>query len=537
MRIAEIKIRNFRKLKEVTIQLQDDKTVFIGANNSGKTSAMVAMRYFLKQDDHSKFSIYDFTLSNHARIKEIGNKLEAESQKMPEGTSSTESEEFQLLWKNISPSLDLWFDVNDDDIHYVYHILPTLDWAGGNLGIRLQFELSDPAVFYGEYKEAHERIKEIKAKIKNNRDIMETNLFPKDIFDFLKEKLNNYFTVKFYTLDPSKKDDCQLTETLGEPMDSNPLSGLIRVDEINAQRGLNDEIAGTSFSNEHRLSKQLTDYYDKHLDPSKVPTEHDLDALVAIYEAQKIFHDGMTQRFQPALNELGELGYPGFYNPNITINPDIKATDGLDHNSALQYELDNCKGSFLPETYNGLGYQNLIFIAFELISFRDSWLKFGKQRVEQPSKKSIEYPPIHLVLVEEPEAHLHPQAQQVFIKQAYKILTCREESKTGKLKTQLVITTHSSHITHECDFAHLRYFKRVPPKDKQVQGTEVVNLSNVFGSDNDTKKFVSRYIKLTHCDLFFADTAILVEGDAERILLPSFISRFAHVNQSYVRLL
>lgn len=537
MRIAEIKIRNFRKLKEVTIQLQDDKTVFIGANNSGKTSAMVAMRYFLKQDDHSKFSIYDFTLSNHARIKEIGNKLEAESQKMPEGTSLKETEEFQLLWKSISPSLDLWFDVNDDDIHYVYHILPTLDWAGGNLGIRLQFELSDPAVFYGEYKEARERIKEIKAKAKNNRDILETNLFPKDIFDFLKEKLNNYFTVKFYMLDPSKKDEVQLTETLGEPMDSNPLSGLIQVDEINAQRGLNDEIAGTSFINERRLSKQLTDYYDQHLDPAKVPTEHDLDALAAIYEAQKIFHDSMTQRFQPALNELGELGYPGFYNPNITINPDIKATDGLDHNSALQYELDNCKGSFLPETYNGLGYQNLIFIAFELISFRDSWLKFGKQRVEQPSKKSIEYPPIHLVLVEEPEAHLHPQAQQVFIKQAYRILTCREEAKTGKLKTQLVITTHSSHITHECDFAHLRYFKRVPPKDKQVQGTEVVNLSNVFGSDNDTKKFVSRYIKLTHCDLFFADTAILIEGDAERILLPSFISRFAYINQSYVSIL
>jgi len=248
----------------------------------------------------------------------------------------------------------------------------------------------------------------------------------------------------------------------------------------------------------------------------------------------------MTQGFKPALDELGVLGYPGFYNPNIKINPQLKPTDGLDHNSALQYELDGCNDSFLPETYNGLGYQNLIFMAFKLIKFRDSWLKIGKQKTSQPVHTSIEYPPIHLVLIEEPEAHLHPQAQQVFIKQAYKVLINKEEIKIGKLTTQLVITTHSSHITHECEFANLRYFKRNQPVFGEVQSSMVVNLSNVFGSNNEnTKKFVSRYIKITHCDLFFADAAILIEGDAERILLPSFISKpdFSYLNQSYVSVL
>jgi predicted ATP-dependent endonuclease of OLD family len=526
MRIAEIKIRNFRKLKEVVIDLRNDTTVFIGANNSGKTAAMVAMRCFLKKPD---FSIYDFTLSNHAKIKEIGTKLENEVPEAPEKRDLS-------LWKDVLPSLDLWFDVSDDDIHYVSHILPTLDWIGGDLGIRLQYEPRNIEKFYNEYKEVRDRVKELKSKAQEKEKPYNINLFQKDMFDFLKEDLQKYFVVRFYVLDPAKKDEQQ--ETLGEPIEENPLVDLIRVDEINAQRGLNDEVADVSVNDPRKLSQQLTEYYNAHLNPEKDPTEHDLEAIDAIYKAQQAFNTSISEGFQPALKELGTLGYPGFNNPNIKINPQIKPTDGLDHNSALQYELDGCKDSFLPENYNGLGYQNLIFMAFKLIRFRDSWLKIGKQKTSQPIRASIEYPPIHLVLVEEPEAHLHPQAQQVFIKQAYKILTSRKEIGIGKLTTQLVITTHSSHITHECEFANMRYFKRFQPTNEEIQSSKVINLSSVFGeTEKDTERFVTRYIKLTHCDLFFADAAILIEGDAERILLPHFLRKFVYLNQSYISLL
>lgn len=46
-----------------------------------------------------------------------------------------------------------------------------------------------------------------------------------------------------------------------------------------------------------------------------------------------------------------------------------------------------------------------------------------------------------------------------------------------------------------------------------------------------------RYIKLTHCDLFFADAAILIEGDAERILLPHFLRKYDCLTQSYISIL
>lgn len=75
MRIKKIRIRNFRKLQDVRIDIQHENTVFIGANNSGKTSAMTALRYFLKNNENNSFCIYDFTLSNHQRIRDIGQKL------------------------------------------------------------------------------------------------------------------------------------------------------------------------------------------------------------------------------------------------------------------------------------------------------------------------------------------------------------------------------------------------------------------------------------------------------------------------------
>jgi predicted ATP-dependent endonuclease of OLD family len=115
----------------------------------------------------------------------------------------------------------------------------------------------------------------------------------------------------------------------------------------------------------------------------------------------------------------------------------------------------------LPEDSNGLGYQNLISIVFALMSFRDKWMKVGKAGVTLATDDVI--PPLHLVLIEEPEAHLHAQVQQVFIRQAYEVLRRHLRLKdSSALRTQLVISTHSSHIAHEADFASLRYFRRLP---------------------------------------------------------------------------
>ena len=169
--------------------------------------------------------------------------------------------------------------------------------------------------------------------------------------------------------------------------------------------------------------------------------------------------------------------------------------------------------------------------------FRDAWMRVGKAG---KTSKDIKIEPIHLVLVEEPEAHLHAQVQQVFINKAYNVLRDHADLKTNPaLHTQLVVSTHSSHVAHEMSFACLRYFRRLPAgMVVPVPITTVINLSDVFGSGKDTERFVTRYLRAQHCDLFFADAAILVEGPAEKMLVPNFISNeYPYLTQCYITLM
>ncbi|WP_408732792.1 ATP-dependent nuclease [Clostridium butyricum] len=103
----------------------------------------------------------------------------------------------------------------------------------------------------------------------------------------------------------------------------------------------------------------------------------------------------------------------------------------------------------------------------------------------------------------------------------------------------MVISSHSSHIAKEVDFKDLRYFKRIAPIDKcSIPTSSVINLSGVFGTDDDTTRFITRYIQTTHCDLFFADAVILVEGAAEYMLVPHFIrENYPELNERYISIL
>ncbi|MDI7066840.1 AAA family ATPase, partial [Klebsiella pneumoniae] len=77
MRIEFIEIANFRKLLSTRVGLSPERTVFVGANNSGKTSAITALRYFLVDRERSNFCFHDFTLSHWPAINAMGVAWEA----------------------------------------------------------------------------------------------------------------------------------------------------------------------------------------------------------------------------------------------------------------------------------------------------------------------------------------------------------------------------------------------------------------------------------------------------------------------------
>lgn len=502
MKINSIHIQNFRKLQSCAIDFSEKETIFVGANNSGKTTAMDALMIFLKT---KSFKTQDFTLCHWKNLNEVGeNWIKAHELK--------EEDKSVKLLEQYLPILDLWIEVENSELHYVSHIIPTLDWKGGLLGIRLRFEPKDMDELIKEFITLYNKSNKLSQE--KGKDF---KLWPKTFWDFCERKLNAHFTIKTYLLDPDKYEEKQELLDNNISLDGDVLKGLIKIDIINAQRGFSDANSETIESNNSRnLSSQLRAYYDKHLNPTLEPTEKDIDALESINNAQDDFDKNLKESFKTSLSELEGLNYPGFGNPQIQLSTKVSTADGLQHDSAVKYYLD--KDLSLPEKYNGLGYQNLISIIFKLIRFRDEWMRVGKNTITDD--EVIE--PLHLVLIEEPEAHLHAQVQQVFIKKAYDVLRNNVNLKGKKdFTTQLVISTHSSYIAHQ-KFESLRYFKR--NNSLVLPTSEVISLKSVFGiKEKETEKFVIRYLNTTHNDLFFADAVILVEGPAERILVPHFI--------------
>ena len=529
MRISSIYVQNFRKLQQCNIDFSKSTTLFVGANNSGKTSAMDALGKFLAGRD---FVFNDFTISKRTAINTIGEEWADKECKMPENLEK---------WDTLLPTMDVWLEVESSEIHYVASIIPTLKWRGGKLGVRLAFQPKDISKLFAEYREAYFAARTTEAAGKGKDESL-INLYPKDLCDFLDKKLTTYFAIKSYVLDPkqSEIEPPQSTPYGMECFNDNPLKGIIRIDMIDAQRGFSDpDSSDDSERARKQLSTQMRSYYDKHLDPEKLPTPKDLEILEVTEQARGVFDKNLADKFAPAISELEGLGYPGVTDPKITITTKVSTSETLKHDSAVQYALSKNDGTLkLPEKYNGLGYQNLISMVFDLMSFRDSWMRVGKARQEKDDTDTIE--PLHLVLVEEPEAHLHMQVQQVFLRKAYSVLRNHMFLKSNKnFSTQLVISTHSSHIARETDFADLRYFKRLPEcADCNVATAKVINLSDVFGKEDETDKFVTRYLQTTHCDLFFADAAILVEGSAESMLVPHFIKdHYPELHQRYVSIL
>src|SRR5262249_15942920 len=124
----------------------------------------------------------------------------------------------------------------------------------------------------------------------------------------------------------------------------------------------------------------------------------------------------------------------------------------------------------LPDKYNGIGFKNLIYMVVEILDFHSRWCDEEESRT-----------PFHLVFIEEPEAHLHVQLQQVFITKINEIIP----DEAPLYRTQLVVTTHSPHIIYESSFTPIRYFQRASLPESGHY-SNVLNLSKFHENEPET---------------------------------------------------
>lgn len=499
MHIHTMRIKNFRRLKDVQIDLNSDISIFVGANNSGKTSTAQALQLFTAAS-RDRFSIHDFNSECWCEIDAFGDQKEG------------------AILPRIS--IDIWFHVEAADLHRVIDLLPSLSWEGSLVGLRIEFGASDETALLACFNEARARAKEnIRPGQNGNTDYHPS---PRTLCEYLADDLRREFELRYYVLDHARFDASFLEVEGYEPIQITPdkgrggkevLNSLLRVDFLNAQRHLSDSAGG---SRAEDLSRCLSRFYDRNLEKRG----YDYDAMRALADSEAMLNDHLARVFDPTLRRLADLGYPGLTNPRLLIksalNPAtiMSSHDGARVHYALGEPQNGVDAQTLPDRYNGLGFKNLIYMVVELLDLHAQWLDIEENR-----------PPLHLVFIEEPEAHLHAQLQQVFIHKVLDILSIKEEDATQYL-SQLVVSTHSPHILYERGFRPIRYFRR--HSSSTVQSSEVLNLSAFYASTlNPTRDFLERYMKLTHCDLFFADAVVLVEGNVERLLIPQMVEKAA----------
>ena len=215
---------------------------------------------------------------------------------------------------------------------------------------------------------------------------------------------------------------------------------------------------------------------------------------------KSILNDPMTRLKDLFENENNDIGLK---KGNVSIFSDVKAH--FSASDAYVTEVKDTKSNYvLPLQYNGLGYNNLINI-YMLIKLTEA------QRGRD----------FRILCLEEPEAHLHPAMQYKLFKYI------KKSDEENELHQQIFVTTHSSNITAVAglDNMFMISYEREDNQCDCKQQSLKAQLTDIDGTSNkkEAKLHLTKFLDVTRSDMLFADKVILVEGIAERLLLPLFM--------------
>ncbi|WP_052145741.1 ATP-dependent nuclease [Xenorhabdus nematophila] len=326
--------------------------------------------------------------------------------------------------------------------------------------------------------------------------------------DFLRENHSNYFklarrSIQFDHLKQKVQEDYYI-DLIKEGV---RLEEIISFKRINARRSVSNKDSDRSLSamSAKIYSTILTNAGEEDVFDSFKEALNSTDGqLNSIY----------SDLFKDIIDDVRKFGGIREGDTQIQIKSTLQHRELLEGNTTVMYG-QRGEAYSLPENFNGLGYLNLISIIFDIKIILN---EFKQSKSPKPAD-------INLLFIEEPEAHTHPQMQATFIKNI-KSLIGRVITNTGGITRplQTIISTHSAHIVTESDFEDIRYFKR------GSEGTYSKNLKELEtyydkAGHNEHYKFLKQYLTIHRSQLFFADKAILVEGETERILLPAMMRK------------
>ena len=310
---------------------------------------------------------------------------------------------------------------------------------------------------------------------------------------FVTNHIKDYLQKKVYTF--SSMDDLK-TENRYKLIEKEfkVVEKLIDFEIIHAKRSVSssEEKSGTKV-----LSKLTTDYYN-HANINAPDKFESINALIAkMDEDLGNSYEKFFNNFLANAKEFLSMG-------NLKVVSNLKAKEIVNDSSEVVY---GDLTQRLPEHLNGLGHMNILFLLLSIEIKKESFKANNKD--------------IKLLLIEEPEAHTHPQIQYIFAQKIEEIL----KEVPGM---QTIISTHSPHIVSNHPFENIRYMSL--KKGEDGENVEIKNfyneLSKKYVGEEKEFSFLTQYLSVQSSELFFADKAIFIEVISEGILMDYFSNQY-----------
>jgi predicted ATP-dependent endonuclease of OLD family len=490
MKIFKIEIENFRLLKTFSVNLEDDLSLIIGKNNTGKTSILSILDKFLSQVDKAKFSFDDFNIDFKIILKQL----------IDEPIAVAEAD-----YQECGISLRLFIKYDEhDNLANVSKVMMDLDPTNNVIVLGFAYTLA-----YQDYLKvrADYRAFNTEQQTKKARKAEQGQDYTlKNAYDFLKNAHDGYFIIRrrsFEYLVASKFfNPNNFIDLDREGINT---KDIVSFKCIQARRDVTNKEVDKTLSNQtSRIYKkaETSEEQNQAVDLFKDTLDETDTQLSGIYK----------DLFADIIKKIRSFGGIKINESEIEIISTLQHRELLEGNTTVVYKHD--ADNRLPEYYNGLGYMNLISMIFEIEILVH---EFKRDKDKTPAD-------INLLFIEEPEAHTHPQMQYVFIKNIKQLLKEGIKRDDGQHRDlQYVISTHSSCIVADSNFDDIKYLKKEGANS--VVAKNLKDLSKDYDEAPAQYQFLKQYLTISRAEVFFADKVILIEGDTERILIPTLMRK------------